>query len=157
MRILDKDNNELSQSDELLNTGRLVQETIQTVFHESVKAVEEVGHYETIAEYPNGGKDVEWVIDTHGHKAKDSYWETEDIMRFVPFTAEEIKQKKLQELKTKLSSTDNAVLEGLEGVLSCKSVTDLLAVLVKTAVALKDVLEARTALRKEINDLENDQ
>lgn len=74
--------------------------------------------------------------------------------------AEGIKQKvqsQIAELKAKLSSTDNAVLEGLEGVLSCKSVTDLLAVLVKNAVALKDVLEARTALRKQISDLENEQ
>ena len=74
--------------------------------------------------------------------------------------AEEIKEKvqvQVAELKAKLSSTDNAVLEGLEGVLSCKSVTDLLAVLVKNAVALKDVLDARTALRKQISDLENEQ
>ena len=74
--------------------------------------------------------------------------------------AEEIKEKmqsQVEELKAKLSSTDSAVLEGLEGVLNCKSVTDLLAILVKNAVALKDVLEARTALRKQINDLENEQ
>lgn len=74
--------------------------------------------------------------------------------------AEEIKEKvqsQVAELKAELSSTDNDVLEGLESVLSCKSVTDLLAVLVQTAVPLKDVLEARTALRNEIKELENGQ
>lgn len=153
MRILDKDNNELTDSSELQSAGKLVKETINTVFHAAVEAIEETGHYETVAEYDNGGKDVAWVVDTPGRAAREEYWETEDILRFVPFTAEEIKQKKLSELKTELAGTDNAILEGLESVLRCKSVTDLLAVLAKAAIDLQDVLDIRTALREEIMTL----
>lgn len=61
---------------------------------------------------------------------------------------------KIGELKGKLLATDGAVLEGLEALLSCKSVTELLAALVKTAAGLKDVLESRAAIRTEISELE---
>ena len=61
--------------------------------HEAVEAVEEQGHYETVAEYPNGGKDVEWVVDVPGVEAKDAWDEYEDIYVFVPYTAEEKNQR----------------------------------------------------------------
>ena len=48
-----------------LNKGYLKEDVLTTHYPE-VKAVEEKGHYETIAEYHSGGKDVEWVVDVKG-------------------------------------------------------------------------------------------
>lgn len=42
------------------------------VTHRWVQDVEEEGHFETVAEYENGGKDVEWVVDKEG----SGHWET---------------------------------------------------------------------------------
>lgn len=42
------------------------------VRHRWVSDVEEQGHYETVAEYDNGGKDLEWVVDVEG----SGHWET---------------------------------------------------------------------------------
>ena len=64
MRILDEQGNELETYD---NTkGYLVNDKVLIAHHEAVEAVEEQGHFETVAEYPNGGKDVEWVVDKSG-------------------------------------------------------------------------------------------
>lgn len=41
--------------------------------HEAVEAVEEQGHWETVAEYPEtGGKDVQWVVDAPGVAAQEA-------------------------------------------------------------------------------------
>lgn len=45
----------------------------RTVHHEAVAGVPEQGHYETVAEYPNGGRDVEWIVDVPGVEAQDAY------------------------------------------------------------------------------------
>ncbi len=42
------------------------------VTHEYVVDAEETGHWETVAEYPNGGKDVAWVVDSE----EAGHWET---------------------------------------------------------------------------------
>lgn len=42
------------------------------ITHKWVQDVEEEGHFETVAEYDNGGKDVEWVVDKEG----SGHWET---------------------------------------------------------------------------------
>ena len=44
-----------------------------TVHHDAVVGRQEQGHYETVAEYPNGGKDVRWVIDVPSVTASDAY------------------------------------------------------------------------------------
>ena len=45
-----------------LSSGHLKQDRLITHI-DSVIEQKEQGHYETIREYPNGGKDVKWVID----------------------------------------------------------------------------------------------
>lgn len=93
MRILDKNNIELENPD--YSKGRLHEERILIKHHEATEAkeaVKEVGHFETIREYPNGGKDVEWVVDTPGIdavEAKEAWDEYEDIYRFVEFTEDD--------------------------------------------------------------------
>lgn len=88
MRILDEQGNELETYD---NTkGYLVNDKVLIAHHEAVDAVEEQGHFETIAEYPNGGKDVEWVVDKPGVEAAEAWDEYEDIYRYIPYTAAEL-------------------------------------------------------------------
>ncbi|SCJ65674.1 Uncharacterised protein [Anaerotruncus sp. 2789STDY5834896] len=88
MRILDEQGNELETYD---NTkGYLVNDKVLIARHEAVEAVEEQGHFETIAEYPNGGKDVEWVVDTLGVEAAEAWDEYEDIYRYIPYTEAEL-------------------------------------------------------------------
>lgn len=71
-----------------LSKGRLVGDTIKTIIP-AIEGQDEVGHYETIAEYPNGGKDVKWVVDQPYIEAKPEREEEEEIQVYIPFTAEE--------------------------------------------------------------------
>ena len=74
MRILDENGIELTNPD--LTLGHLEEEEILVAHHEAVEAVEEQGHYEVIAEYPDtNGKDVEWVVDVPGVEAQEA-WDT---------------------------------------------------------------------------------
>lgn len=62
----------------------------RTVHHEAVQGVQEVWHYETIAEYPNGGKDIRKVVDVPGVEAKAAWDEEIQIQIYVPYTQEEL-------------------------------------------------------------------
>ncbi|MGN0760134.1 MAG: hypothetical protein ACI4MU_13175, partial [Candidatus Ventricola sp.] len=62
----------------------------RTVHHEAVEGVQEVWHYETVAEYPNGGKDVQKVVDVPGVEVKAACDEDIPIQIYVPYTQEEL-------------------------------------------------------------------
>ena len=126
MRILDKDNNEITNPD--LEKGRLSIETIVIKHHDAVKANPGKSHLEVIKEYDNGGKDVVEVWDEEPVEAKDAYDETETIQRYIPYTTEELEKikKEKEEAKnkeTKLNSLYNAemtfsdVVDAVAGVL----------------------------------------
>ena len=70
MRILDLNGMELENPD--LSLGYLTEEEILISHHEAVEAAAEQWHYETIAEYPNGGKDVKKIVDVPGVEAQDA-------------------------------------------------------------------------------------
>ena len=136
MRILDQQGNELETYD---NTkGYLVNDKVLIAHHE--EAVEEQGHFETIAEYPNGGKDVEWVVDKPGVEAAEAWDEYEDICRYIPYTAAELAEMRIGVLKQHLFDTDYNILKVVEGAM--------------TLADCSDVLKKRAAWRKEINELE---
>ena len=103
MRILDLNGMELENPD--LSLGYLQEEKILIVHHEAVEAVEEQWHYETVAEYPNGGKDVAKVIDAPGVEAKDAWDEYETIQRYVPYTEEELAA--MEEARNKPTQQDD--------------------------------------------------
>ena len=88
MRILDENNVEITAPD--LTLGHLVEEEVFVAHHPAVEAVREQWHYETIQEYPGGGKDVVKVVDVPGVEAKDAWDEYETIKRYVPYTEEEL-------------------------------------------------------------------
>ena len=72
-----------------LSLGYL-KDDIRIQHHEAIEGVEEQWHYEVIAEYPNGGKDVEKVIDVPGVEAVDAWDEEVAIKIYVPYTKEEL-------------------------------------------------------------------
>ena len=101
MKIIDSNGVEIANPD--LTKGYLKQET-QTVHHDAVAGVEEVSHYETIREYPNGGKDVKKVVDVKAVPAQDAWDETVPIQRYIKYTQDELdEQARQQEHETKMA------------------------------------------------------
>lgn len=124
MRIIDEKGNLVSNPD--LERGKLSQESRLITLRYEI-AQPERGHYEVIAEYPNGGKDVEWIIDAPEKGSWKAYGEdggevetdvtvpdgaprelaiteVEEYLRFVPYTEAELeeiaRQKRLEEAET---------------------------------------------------------
>ena len=62
----------------------------RTEHHDAVEGVTEVWHYETVAEYPNGGKDIRKVVDVPGVEAQAAWDEEIPIQIYVPYTKEEL-------------------------------------------------------------------
>ena len=62
--------------------------------------MEEVSHYETVAEYPNGGRDVRKVVDRPGVQAREAWTEQVPIQRYVRYTAEELAAQEEERKKT---------------------------------------------------------
>ena len=110
MRILDENNIELTEEQINLELGYLRPESIISIHHKAVEEVKEVGHYEVIAEYPNGGKDVVWIIDVPGTEAKEAWDEYEDIQRYVLYTEEELAAKEAEKKAKEEEAMLNAQL-----------------------------------------------
>lgn len=87
MRYFDENGKEISNPNKTLGYG--TPEKILIAHHESETGTAEVGHYKVVRTYPNGGKDVEWVVDVPGLPAKEAWDEYEDILRWHWFTEEE--------------------------------------------------------------------
>lgn len=96
MRILNQNDIELTEEEVNLEIGYLKPESIISIHHEAIEETKEVGHYEVIAEYPNGGKDVKWVIDVPGVEAKEAWDEYEDIQRYILYTEEQLAAKEAE-------------------------------------------------------------
>lgn len=90
MDIYDEQGNPVTDFDPA--KGRL--EMQKRIHHyEAVEAVEEQGHWETVAEYPEtGGKDVQWVVDAPGVEAREAWDEEETYWLYIPYTEEELAQ-----------------------------------------------------------------
>ena len=87
MKIIDENGAVVENPD--LTLGYLVDDT-EPVEHPSVEGVDEVSHYETVAEYPNGGRDVRKVIDVPGVPAQAAWTEQVPIQKYIRYTAEEL-------------------------------------------------------------------
>lgn len=141
MRIFNQRNEEIQSYDEAL--GYLVDDRILIRHHEATEAVEEQGHYEVAKLYPNGGKDLKWVVDVEEVKAKDAYDEYEDILRYIPYPQEYLIETKISDLKQKLADTDYMILKIVEGS--------------STLAECADIIAKRRAWRKEVNELGGNQ
>ena len=106
MKIIDETGAVVENPD--LTLGYLVDET-EPVEHPAVEGVEEVSHYETVTEYPGGGRDVRKVIDVPGVPAQAAWTEQMPVQRYIRYTEEELaaqeEARKKQEAKDKLPET----------------------------------------------------
>lgn len=111
MKIIDSSGVEIASPD--LTKGYLKPET-QTIHHDAVAGVEEVSHYETIREYPNGGKDVKKVVDVKAVLAQDAYDEEVEVQRYIRYTTEELaaqeKARKEAEEKAQLPTAEERLV-----------------------------------------------
>ena len=110
MKIIDETGAVVENPD--LTLGYLTDDT-EEITHPAVEGVAEVAHYETVAEYPSGGKDVRKVVDRPGVQAKEEWVEKVPIQKYIRYTAEELaaqeEARKKQEAQDKLTERVDAL------------------------------------------------
>lgn len=172
MLIFDEENKVIEEPD--YNLGR-VEPRQRTVIQRYVVDEPARTHTKVIRTYPNGGKDVETIVDT----PEAAHWETklpetgdavefddlfpdgqktgewvENIQNyylFIPYTKEELeeiqKKKKTEKLEEEILERKNSLQE-----------TDYVAIKIMEGAATKeeyaDILQERSRWRDEINELE---
>lgn len=101
-----------------------LEDTTRTLHHEEIQGVEERGHYETIAEYPNGGKDIAWIVDVPGVEHVPAWNEEIPIQIYHPYTQEELdrmeeernkptQEERISALEAQLAAYEAAYAEGV--------------------------------------------
>ena len=114
MKIFDETGAVVENPD--LTLGYLTDDT-QPLEHPAQEAVAEVAHYETVAEYPSGGRDVRKVIDVPGVPAQAAWTEQVPIQKYIRYTAEELaaqeEARKKAEAREKLPETVAALQAAL--------------------------------------------
>ena len=120
MKIYNEEKTEELNLDDLnMELGYLKEDVL--IHHISAQPlIEEQGHYETIAEYPNGGKDVEWIVDVEGQPAIEEHDEQEDILVFIEYSERDLTIRSIGELKAHLQATDYQAIKFAEGELSAE-------------------------------------
>ena len=120
MKILDENGAAIENPD--LTLGYLVDDT-EPVEHPAVEGVEEQWHWETVTEYPNGGKDVQKIIDVPGVQAQEEWVEKVPIQKYIRYTAEELaaqeEARKKAEAREKLPETVAALQKENEMLKQC--------------------------------------
>ena len=120
MKILDETGAVVENPD--LTLGYLTGST-EEVTHPAVEGVEEQWHWETVTEYPNGGRDVRKAIDVSGVPAQAAWTEQVPIQKYVRYTAEELaaqeEARKKAEAREKLPETVAALQKENEMLKQC--------------------------------------
>lgn len=102
-----------------LSLGYLIDD-ILVINHEEIIGQEEEGHYETVAEYENGGKDVQWIIDKPYIEHKEAWIESIPIKVYIEYTQSQIRkqtiEKDISEIKEELAKTDYKTLKYVDGL-----------------------------------------
>ena len=110
MKIIDETGAVVENPD--LTLGYLTDDT-QPLEHPAQEAVAEVAHYETVAEYPSGGRDVQKIVDRPGVQAQEEWVEQVPIKRYIRYTAEELaaqeEERKKAEAREKLPERVDAL------------------------------------------------
>lgn len=76
--------------------------SVRVEHHPAIEGVPEQAHYEVVAEYENGGKDVELVVDVPGVEAVDAWDEEIPIQIYIPYTKEELEAMEAERNKPTL-------------------------------------------------------
>lgn len=100
MRIFNEDKTQEIQNPDL-ELGYTKKDKLFLAHHEAQEEIQQQSHYEVIAEYPNGGKDLREVIDVEYQPAKEAWDEYEDILVYIPYTESELKERKENELRSR--------------------------------------------------------
>ena len=112
MKILDETGAVVENPD--LTLGYLTADT-EEITHPAAEGVEEQWHWETVTEYPNGGRDVQKIIDRPGVQAQEEWVEQVPIRKYICYTAEELaaqeEARKKAEAREKLPETVAALQE----------------------------------------------
>ena len=120
MKIIDETGAVVENPD--LTLGYLTDDT-QPLEHPAQEAVAEVAHYETVAEYPGGGKDVQRVVDVPGVPGREAWTEQVPIQKYIRYTAEELaaqeEARKKAEAREKLPDTVAALQKENEMLKQC--------------------------------------
>ena len=120
MKIIDETGAVVENPD--LTLGYLVGGT-EPVEHPAVEGVEEQWHWETVTEYPNGGRDVQKVVDRPGVQAQAAWTEQVSIQKYIRYTAEELaaqeEARKKAEAREKLPETVAALQKENEMLKQC--------------------------------------
>ena len=120
MKIIDETGAVVENPD--LTLGYLVDDT-EPVEHPAVEGVDEQWHWETVAEYPNGGKDVKKIIDVPGVTAQAAWTEQVPVQRYLRYTEEELaaqeEARKKAEARDKLPETVEALQKENEMLKQC--------------------------------------
>ena len=98
MKILDETGAVIESPD--LTLGYLISST-EPVEHPAVAAVPETSHYETVAEYPGGGRDVRRVIDVPGVPGREAWTEQVPVQKYLRYTVEELAAQEEERKKAK--------------------------------------------------------
>ena len=122
---------------------------VETVFHEATPATPPIWHYETVKSYANGGRDVRRVIDAPGQPAVAAHWEKEEILRYVPYTEEELAKREME-------SSQEDLLEALEQLISANSIASLMSTLLSIADKMRPTLERRALAREKLSGRKKD-
>ena len=115
MKIIDETGAVIENPD--LTAGYLTDDT-EEITHPAVEGVEELFHYETVAEYPNGGKDVKKIVDRPSVAAQEEWVEKVPIRKYTRYTTEELaaqeEERKKAEEREKLPETVAALRAALD-------------------------------------------
>ena len=120
MKIIDENGAAMENPD--LTLGYLTA-AAEEVTHPAVEGVEEQWHWETVTEYPNGGKDVQKIIDRPGILAREEWVEQVPIQKYIRYTEEELaaqeEARKKAEAREKLPETVAALQKENEMLKQC--------------------------------------
>lgn len=147
MEIYNKEKTKILTLDEIdLTLGELVHK-VENIHHDEVPAVEEKGHYEILAEYPGGGKEIQWVVDIPGQVFQAEWDEPVEYMIYIPYSHEYLHNKRVREdiqaRKQELSDSDYKIIKYVEDSSYY------------TEEEYAQIKERRKQLRLEINELES--
>ena len=122
MKIIDETGAVVENPD--LTLGYLTGST-EEITHPAVEGVEELFHYETVTEYPNGGKDVQKIIDRPGVTAQEEWVEKVPIQKYIRYTAEELAEIKeslrTEKLKEVSADCEKAIYAGVDVIFADES------------------------------------
>ena len=118
----------------------------EIIYHKKIEATEEQGHYKTLREYDNGGKDVEWIVDVPGQEEQEAWEEEVQYLIYVPYSEKYIKERKINDeikmYKQLLLDSDYKAIKYAEG---CYTIEEY-----------EPIKNERQSYRNRINELEKE-